>query len=60
LGRLEALDPRQARIVELKFFGEMSMTEIADFLEMGLRTVEKDWTMARAWLRKEILRSIPE
>ena len=60
LETLEQLDPRQARIVELKFFGEMTMKEIADFLEIGLRTVEKDWNMARAWLRKEILRNNTE
>ncbi len=55
LTQLEQLDPRQARIVELKFFGEMTMPEIAEFMNLGLRTVEKDWTMARAWLRKASL-----
>jgi RNA polymerase sigma-70 factor, ECF subfamily len=49
---LEALDPQQAKIVEMRFFGGMTMTEIADALGMGLRTCEKEWAMARAWLRQ--------
>ncbi len=59
LNQLEALDSRQARIVELRFFGEMTMPEISEFMGLGLRTVEKDWAMARAWLRKAVSRDEP-
>lgn len=54
LAQLEILDERQAKVVEMKFFGSMAMKEIAEVLEVSLRTVEKDWAMARAWLRKGI------
>lgn len=52
--RLKKLDARQASVIELKFFGELSMKEIAGELGFGLRTVEKDWSMARAWLKREL------
>jgi RNA polymerase sigma-70 factor, ECF subfamily len=54
LVRLEALDPREARVVELRFFVGLSMPEIAEELGVSLRTVEGDWTHARAWLRREL------
>jgi RNA polymerase sigma-70 factor, ECF subfamily len=54
LDRLSALDPRQGRIVELHFFGGLSFEEIASVLEVSERTVKRDWSMARAWLRSEI------
>jgi len=57
LERLARLDPRQARIVELRFFGGLDVQEIADALEVSKRTVEADWTMARAWLSRELERS---
>jgi RNA polymerase sigma factor (TIGR02999 family) len=60
LEKLERFDPRQSRIVELRFFGEMTMPEVAEFMGLGQRTVEKDWAMARAWLRKEISAEPPE
>ncbi len=47
-------NPRQARIVELRFFGGMTMREIATEMNTGLRTIEKDWAMARAWMRREL------
>jgi RNA polymerase sigma-70 factor (ECF subfamily) len=56
LGRLEALHPRQARIVELRFFGGLTGTEIGVLLEVSERTVERDWVVARAWLRRELKR----
>jgi RNA polymerase sigma factor (TIGR02999 family) len=55
LSRLEELDPRQVRIVELRFFGGLTMEEVAKTLKLSLRTVESDWHMARAWLRRELL-----
>jgi len=54
LERLTKLNARHARIVEMHFFGGLSFEEIADVLGIGLRTVERDWKMARAWLRSEI------
>ena len=54
LQKLEQLDPRQAKIVELRFFGGMSMKEIAVALGTSLKAIEKEWLMARAWLRCEL------
>jgi RNA polymerase sigma-70 factor, ECF subfamily len=56
LVRLSQQDERQARIVEMKFFGGLGMDEIAEVLEISPRTVKRDWTMARAWLHQEITR----
>jgi RNA polymerase sigma-70 factor, ECF subfamily len=54
--RLAEQDERQARIVEMKFFGGLDINEIAEVLEVSARTVKRDWTMARAWLHQEITR----
>jgi RNA polymerase sigma factor (TIGR02999 family) len=54
LEQLQALDARQAAIVELRFFGGFEMPEIADQLGVALSTVEKDWRIARAWLRSQL------
>lgn len=51
---LAALSERQARIVELRFFGGLSMEEIANVVEMSVSTVESDWRFARAWLKNEL------
>jgi RNA polymerase sigma-70 factor (ECF subfamily) len=56
LERLSKLDERQARIVEMKFFGGLSMEEIAGVLDISAKTANRDWTMARAWLHQEIRR----
>lgn len=50
LDRLEALDQRQARIVEMRFIAGLSEKEIADALGLSVRTVKRDWRIARAWL----------
>jgi RNA polymerase sigma factor (TIGR02999 family) len=50
LARLETLDARKARIVELKFFGGLTSAEIAEVLQVSDATVERDWSFARAWL----------
>ena len=47
-------DPRRARVVELKFFGGLSMEEIAQTLDVSLRTVHNDWAFARAWLYRSL------
>lgn len=51
---LEAQDPRAAKVVELKFFGGLEIEEIAQALEVSAATVKRDWTLARAWLRREL------
>jgi RNA polymerase sigma factor (sigma-70 family) len=48
------MDPQQARIVELKFFGGLSIDETAEVLGISHATVERDWKMARAWLRRQL------
>lgn len=54
LTRLAALDARQARIVELRFFGGLSVEDTAATLDISPATVKRDWTMAKAWLLREI------
>jgi RNA polymerase sigma factor (TIGR02999 family) len=54
LRRLAEMDPDQCRIVECRFFGGLSMIEIAELTGRPLRTVEHDWSMARAWLRQQL------
>lgn len=56
LRRLEEWDPRQSRVVELRFFGGLSEEETAEVMEISLRTVKRDWKMAKAWLYAEITR----
>src|SRR5581483_809738 len=51
LQALETLDQRQARIVELRFFGGLTVEETADLLEISPATVKRDWTVAKIWLR---------
>jgi len=52
--RLAALDPAQARIVELRFFGGLTVEETADALDVSPATVKRHWTVARAWLAREL------
>ena len=54
LQRLSALDPRQARTVECRFFAGMSVEETAEALEISPATVKREWTAARAWLNREL------
>jgi RNA polymerase sigma factor (TIGR02999 family) len=54
LARLTEIDPRRARVVELRFFGGLTIEEIAEFMGVGARTVDRDWRVARAWLRREL------
>lgn len=54
LKRLSQLDPRQARVVELRLFAGLNMDEIATVLNVSKRTVEGDWTHAKAWLSAEL------
>jgi RNA polymerase sigma factor (TIGR02999 family) len=57
LSRLESLDPRLARTVELRFFGGLSVEETAEALGVSPRTVKRDWRTARAFLYREIQES---
>lgn len=54
LQRLEALDQRQAKVVEMRFFGGLSVEETAEALGVSEPTVKREWAMARAWLHREI------
>lgn len=51
---LSELDPRQSQIVELAHFGGLSQDEIAQILNVNVRTVKRDWSVAKAWLHKEL------
>jgi len=54
LERLATWDARQAQVVEMRFFGGLHFDEIADLLQISVRTVKRDWKMARAWLYGEL------
>jgi RNA polymerase sigma factor (TIGR02999 family) len=54
LDRLERLDARQARVVECRFFGGLSLEETAEALGIAPATVSRDWSFARAWLHREL------
>jgi RNA polymerase sigma factor (TIGR02999 family) len=54
LEKLSKLDQRQSQIVELRFFGGLQIDEVAEALGMSKRSVEREWTMTRAWLRREL------
>jgi len=56
LKALEALDPRKSRMVELRFFGGLSVEETAKILQVSPDTVHRDWRFAKAWLRRELTR----
>ena len=54
LAQLAEIDPQQARIVELRFFGGLSVEETADALSISPATVKRHWTIARAWLHRAL------
>jgi RNA polymerase sigma factor (TIGR02999 family) len=56
LDELAELDPRKVRVVELRFFGGLSVEETAEVLKVSAKTVLRDWNMARAWLSRELSR----
>jgi RNA polymerase sigma-70 factor (ECF subfamily) len=57
LQRLEVIDARQEQIVEMRFFGGLTVEEIAKALDISTRTVEREWAMARAWLYVQLKNS---
>ncbi len=56
LESLARVDPRKSRVVELRFFGGLSVAETAEVLEISEETVTRDWRMARTWLSRELSR----
>jgi RNA polymerase sigma factor (TIGR02999 family) len=54
LTRLAEIDPRKSQVVELRFFGGLSLEETAEALKVSPRTVKRDWQLARAWLYREL------
>ena len=54
LTKLVKLDPRQAQMIELRFFGGLNVAEVAKVMGISKRSVEREWTMVRAWLRREL------
>jgi RNA polymerase sigma factor (TIGR02999 family) len=60
LSRLAALDARQGQIVELRFFGGLSVEETAALIGVSERTIKREWQMSRAWLRREMSRPAAE
>jgi RNA polymerase sigma factor (TIGR02999 family) len=54
LERLERLDPQQGKLVELRYFAGLSSEETAEVMGLSLRTVEREWTTAKAWLRAQL------
>jgi RNA polymerase sigma-70 factor, ECF subfamily len=59
LNTLEKIDPDQARIVELKFFGGLTIKEIEEVMEIGHATVEREWKLAKAYLKRELTTKRP-
>jgi RNA polymerase sigma factor (TIGR02999 family) len=59
LERLSEWDPRQCRVVELRFFGGLTEDEVADVLGISPRTVKREWSLAKAWLYGELNRHPP-
>jgi RNA polymerase sigma-70 factor, ECF subfamily len=57
LGDLERLDPRQGQIVELRFFGGLTVAEIASVMGISPATVKREWATAKIWLRRELSRN---
>lgn len=60
LMELSELDDRQAKIVEMRFFGGMTVPEVAEVLQLSTRTIENEWKLSRAWLRRRLETSQPD
>ena len=54
LEALAAIDPRKSQVVEMRYFGGLSIEETAEVLGVSVRTVKRDWTIAKLWLRREM------
>ena len=60
LGTLARMDERKAKVVELRFFGGLSVEETAEVLKISTITVIRAWSTARAWLYRELKRGVPD
>ncbi|HEX5412842.1 MAG TPA: sigma-70 family RNA polymerase sigma factor [Terriglobia bacterium] len=60
LQRLEALDPRKSQVVEMRYFGGLSVEETAEALKVSAETVRRDWKLAQAWLHRELSGKKPD
>jgi RNA polymerase sigma-70 factor (ECF subfamily) len=60
LSRLETINPRGSQVVQYRFFGGLSLEETAETLDVSVKTVQRAWTAARAWLRKEVQLTLSE
>src|SRR5258705_13579392 len=60
LSALAELDPRQSKVVELRFFGGLTNEEAAEVLNVSVATVRRDWSLARAWLHRELKRPVTQ
>jgi len=59
LDRLAGVDPRKSQVVEMRFFGGLSVEETAEVLKVSPETVKRDWRLARSWLVRELIPSEP-
>jgi RNA polymerase sigma-70 factor, ECF subfamily len=57
LDQLEKIDPEQSRLVELRFFGGLTIEETAEVMQISHATVEREWKIARAWLKRELTKT---
>jgi len=60
LNKLAAFDPRKSQVVELRFFGGLSIEETAEVLKVSVVTVARDWKLAKAWLLQELNSEQPD
>ena len=60
LENLTRIDPRRAKVIELRFFGGLSVEETAEALQVSPQTVMRDWRLARAWLARELRGAVPQ
>jgi RNA polymerase sigma factor (TIGR02999 family) len=58
LDALEAIDPRKSRVVEMRYFGGLSIEETAEALSISVASVNRDWRLARSWLIREMNREM--
>lgn len=56
LDELEQLDAQQARIIELRYFGGLSLDEVAEVLGVSVSTVKREWILAKTWIRRRLLK----
>ena len=54
LGELSKIDPRKAQVIEMRFFGGLSVEETAEVLKISPQSVMRDWRLAKAWLMREL------